>query len=564
MLYMKKHKLWSSIAATVLLLTACRKDFLAPPTNELGIVPETVFSDSARAGGFLANIYANMYNESMQLNGNGWGFSSMSDEVNDPIGFDPVNAWIDGSINPQSPSLEGGLGGIFTSQYNQIRRCNLMLKYENLMTFNPDLKKKYIGETQFLRAFFYFDLLRRYGGVPLVSVPEDPNVLLNDASFQEYKSSVKRSSFERTAAFILQDLEAAKAALSWYPETDNDRGRATAGAAVALKSRLLLYAASPLFNSLETAAKGDSILGYTNHQPSRWQLAADAAQEFINLNNQNSGWYQLYNSYPNLFLDGRQAANREIIWYRQTFPYSANFFIPGRAGNPGFFSYPVMANHIDLYEMNTGRTIDETGSGYNPSNPFVNRDPRLGFNVVKSGDVWRGFTMQLYPGGADYNVRTTTGVFIRKMQPPDGNAGGQKWHYIRLAEIYLNLAEALNEANNGPFAAAYDALNKTRTRPGVNMPLAAGLDYAGFKAKVQRERSVELAFESHRFFDLRRWKSPDIKKDIIGYQASLSGSTTSWSKTLILKNGFTDKMYFYPLPNAEVLKSPNLRQNPGY
>jgi hypothetical protein len=557
---MMKNQIIYILGAVILLAVSCKKDFLSPPTNNLDLTPQTIFNDEMRTSGFLANIYANMYNEGIVLNANAWGYSTMCDEVIDPIP-NSGQAWVNGSMNSQVSSLEDGLGGLYISQYPRIRRCNLLLKYQNLMTFTPASKTQFIGETRFLRAFFYFELLKRYGGVPLVTDATDVSSITDIAKFDEFKKSVSRASFKRTVDFILEDLEAAKSSLTWFPATDNDRGRATAAAASALKSRLLLYAASPLFN---TSSEKDTLISYGDYDVNRWKLAADAAREFFTLNSTNGNAYQLYNSYPNLFTAGKDATNHEIIWYRQNFPYLANVFAPGRAGSPGNFCFDVTANEVDLYETNTGKTITETGTNYDPANPFANRDPRLGYNVVKNGDVFNGFTMQLYNGGADYSARTVTGVFIRKGIPANGNVSGQKWHYIRLAEIYLNLAEAINEYQ-GPTAEAYAAINATRTRPTVNMPVVvAGLTADQFRTKVQRERSVELAFESQRFFDLRRWRSDDLKNEFRGYVPVLSGSTVTWTNALIYSNFFDNRMYFYPFPFNETLKSPNLKQNPGY
>lgn len=559
---MKTKIIYSFIALVTLLTFGCKKDFLSQPTNELDLTPDKIFSDEVKTSGFLANIYANMYNEGLQLAGNNWGYSSISDEVSDPITFDAGQAWVNGSINAQSAGVaDGSLGGMYISQYTQIRRCNLLLKFQDKMGFTPASKQKFIAETRFLRGFFYFELLKRYGGVPLITEADEVSTIIDINSFEEYKKSVKRATFAETVNFILADLEAAKTVLPWSPPTDNDRGRATAAAAVALKSRLLLYAASPLFNGIET----NKLISYGNADQNRWKLAADAAREFFTLNAANSNWYQLFNNYSTLFTSGRDANNKEIIWYRQSFPFSANLFTPGRAGNAGFFSFAVTANHVNLYEDNTGKAITETGTVYNSANPFANRDPRLAYNVVKNGDTYKGFTMQLYAGGADNSARSITGVFMRKAIPAVGtDVSGQKWHFIRLAEIYLNLAEAVNESD-GPTAEAVTAINATRTRPTVLMPpVIVGLTKDEFRAKVQRERSVELAFESQRFFDLRRWKSADLANDIQGNVPVLSGATVNWTVSLINRNSFTPKMYFYPFPFNEVLKSANLQQNPGY
>ena len=560
---MKKNILLYSILLAGMLFMGCKKDFLAPPSSSIALTAQAVFSDSIKTAGFLANIYANVYNESLQLNGNAWGYSSICDEVSDPITFNADASWINGSLNSQSAGLEGGLGGIYTTQYSVIRRCNLMFKYQDSMNFSPALKKQYLGEAHFLRGFFYFQLLERYGGVPLVSEVATVEQLSDNARFEAYKASVKRGSFSTIVQFILTDLEAAQAALPWYPPTTNDYGKATAAAAVGLKSRLMLYAASPLFNN-PTMPALDSSVGYTSYDVNRWKLAADAAQEFLTLNTQNGNLYALYNNYQTLFLNGQDATNREIIWYRQTFPYSKIQFIPGRGGSPGNFSFAVTANEVDLYEMNNGKAIADPASGYSAANPFANRDPRLGYNVVKNGDTWFGYALQLYPGGLDYSGRTITGVAIRKYIQ-SSSPSGQKWCYLRLAEIYLNLAEALNEFQ-GPTADAYTALNTTRQRPSVTMPPVSGLTQATFRTEVQRERSVELAFENHRFFDLRRWMSPDISSDIMGYQPILSNNVITWNKVVLQQNLIVlPKMYLYPFPNAEVLKSNGvLHQNPKY
>jgi starch-binding outer membrane protein, SusD/RagB family len=350
---------------------------------------------------------------------------------------------------------------------------------------------------------------------------------------------------------------------------DNDNnwafGRATKGAALGLKSRLTLYGASPLYNT------------------GSWQDAVTAAQAVISL-----GKYSLYGGgYRQLFFD---ANNSETIFarlYTKNAGHTHLEIANGPNSYGGWGGNLPLQNLVDDYQMANGKYIMDAGSGYDEQAPYVNRDPRFYETVLYNGASYRGSTIETFtPGGKDSkdgpdNWNTSkTGYYLKKfmndaypLQNPWGNAGFQPWYYLRYAEILLNFAEASNEANGadavpaGSTLSARAAVNLIRARAG--MPdLAAGLSKDAMRDAVRYERRVELAFEEHRYYDVRRWKIADVteNKPAKGIAITKSGSTLVYSPKVALDGrSFSEKMYWLPIPRAEIQASNSqIQQNTGY
>jgi hypothetical protein len=494
----------------------------------------------------------------------------MCDEEENGIVYNITNAVnfasFDAASNPEA--------AVYANSYNSIRRTNILLANKKYMNFPS--KNKLVAEAQFLRAFYYSELIKRYGGVPIVTKPDSANVAYSQEALEEYKKSLKRASYADCVTFIVQQLDSAAAVLPWFPAVDNDRGRATAAACVALKAKVLLFAASKLFNNPQPAASGpgsmtDPLIGYTSYDKNRWKLAADACREFFTKNAANANWYSLYPNYYALFTESRDAANRELIWYRQgSDGYDVNFRPLGRLG--GFGNNQATLNQIDKYEMTNGRSINEAGSGYNEQQWWVNRDPRLAQTFVRNGDTWRGVNIEFWQpsagqvAGGDWSGNMLTGVFFRKFQRTDANTGVQKWHYLRLADIYMMLAEAENEMN-GPTAEVYNALNAVRSRPTVTMPgVTPGLSQDQMRDKIRNERAVEFVLEAQRYFDVRRWMIAEVTDNapIQGFRVTKNGTTITHTRYTLETRKFLNRMYLYPFSLAEVNKGADIKQNPGY
>jgi hypothetical protein len=566
------------MTAVTFISTSCSKTGLldAPPvTNALDV--QKTFSDSANTGKFLANCYAGLTNGSLPYGledfGNGQNYAQVSDEAKAGQVYLSVNG-----VNFGSVDATNNLDNFYAGLYTDIRRTNVLLSNRNLMiNYTKATKDQYVAEAQFLRAFFYSELVKRYAGVPLVSSPTTFDEIKDKAAQAAFKANLKRISYADCINFMVEQLDSAAAILPWAPVTDAYRGRATAAACIALKAKVLLYAASKLYNNPQPASAGEPggmsnpLIGYTNYDINRWKLADNACREFISKNAVNGNWYILYSGgYDKLFNEGRDAANQENIWYCQTIDNPIIYCTPsGRLG--GYSSSNALLNLVDKYEMTNGKTITEE-AGYSDQTWWVNRDSRLGMSFLKNGDSWKGINLELWSAssitaaGRDYYDVNRTCIFFKKYQRSDGNPAVQKWCYLRLADVYLMLAEAENELN-GPTADVYTYTSLVRSRMGVNMPpFAAGLSQAQMRDKIRNERAVEFAFEAQRYYDERRWMIAGQVENapVFGFKVTKEGITITHTRYQIEKRIFSNRMYLAPIPIAEIYKGADIQQNPGY
>ncbi len=442
---------------------------------------------------------------------------------------------------------------IWKAAYSNIRSMNIFLKNIEASPVSDGSKQKMKGEMKFIRAFVYANLIWRYGGVPLF----DDVFELND----DYAAT--RSSYDDCVDFICDDLDEA---ISLLPDkqTGSNLGRASADAAKALKSRVLLYSASPLNNPGNDIAK--------------WEKAAAAAETLL-----NSG-YTLNNDYQSTFVTD----NNEIIFarYFTQANYHETHKFNGRNGDSGWGGSCPSQNLVDDYEMINGelpytdasQTTVNPESGYDPANPYVNRDPRFYASILYDGAIWMNRETETFAGGLDsrgssiasWNA-TLTGYYFKKFLdesiPPVGSStqSTSPWIFFRYAEILLNLAEAKFEI--GDEVSARNYLNMVRNRTSVNMPEVTATGEA-LRNRIRHERRIELALENHRFFDVRRWKiaieaeNIDIKKvDITKH----GDGTKSYVIGTLLERNFAEKNYLLPIPRTEIDKSGgSLVQNPGY
>ena len=422
---------------------------------------------------------------------------------------------------------------------------------------DDDAKALMIGEMKFIRAFVYANLIWRYGGVPIITKVYELN--------EDY--TLSRNSYEDCVEFIVQELDEAIQLLP-AKQSAIQLGRASGDACKALKSRVLLYAASKLNNP--------------SNDKSKWQRASDAASELL-------GAYTLNPDYQNLFLTD----NDEIIWARSFTQANATDYNwkNGRNGDDGGNYQGPTQNLVNAYEMkdtglrpylrqgNGGELTLNQQSGYDVDDPYAGRDPRFYATILHDESVWMGRETETFKGGLDspessiqpWNA-SLTGYALKKFLneniPPTGNTEMpiNPWIYFRYAEILLNYAESEFELGNQEVAREY--LNRVRGRPSVQMP---PVDDAGEKLRerIQNERRVELAFEEHRFFDIRRWMiaeetaNVDLLKMTIQKQAN--GKKSYVIGVLSGERDFREQHYRLPIPRAEVEKSLNtLEQNPGY
>jgi hypothetical protein len=369
-----------------------------------------------------------------------------------------------------------------------------------------------------------------YGGVPLIL--DAPNLAT--------QADLPRTPREEVVAQILKDLDSAALVLP-LKYSKGDVGRATKGAALALKARVLLYEASPLFNS--------------SNDPNKWKAAADAAKAVIDL--PGTG-YGLFIDYRALFLPQNEN-NKEVI-------FDVQYIFPGLGTSFDLIGkqYNTNAPLLDLaqaYDMFTGLPITNPGSLYDPTNPYANRDPRLYGTIFFPGDVLMevpvtndrfavtGFGMKKYT------------IYDRGPAPTgqtDLKSGQSETNFIvlRYADILLMYAEALNEAS-GPSTEVYSALNEVRQRPTVNMPeIDPGYTQAELRGIIHHERRIELAGEGLYYNDIRRWKTAEtvLNAPIKTYDGS----------QIEVRTFDPTRDYFWPIPLTETDLNPALEQNPGY
>lgn len=554
-------------AAATILLFSCKSNFLEiEPTDK--IAETVVLTDSVVFEAYVVNRYIGARLQDKEGDGTdpgfgrGFEYSMWSSITDESIYNNDDNTWLiqRGLLAPENTGMAGT---IWARSYRSIRECNFALNGLADINMSEERKKRLRGELQFIRAFRYHDLIRNYGGVVMMG---DKVLQLSDDLQDE--SLFARATISESLDYAVAQLDEAAANL---PEENNSTwplGRATKGAALALKSRLLLYAASPLYNA------------------GSWADAATAAQAVIAMNK-----YSIYEGgYDRLFLSAE--GNPEIIFAR-LYTRNANHthleIANGPNGYGGWGGNLPLQNLVDDYAMANGKPITDATSGYNPADPYTGRDPRFYYTVLYNGASYRGSTIETFtPGGKDSkdgpdNWNTSkTGYYLRKfmndaypLQNPWGNAGFQPWIYMRYAEVLLNFAEAANEAYGpdvvpaGATLSARSALNLVRARSGVNMPgITGGTTQEQLREAVRYERRVELAFEEHRFYDVRRWKIADATENVParGITIEKSGNSFTYTTKVALEGRrFESQHYWLPIPRAEIqASSGRLQQNDNY
>ena len=433
--------------------------------------------------------------------------------------------------------------------------------------------KRWKYEARFLRAFYYMELVKRFGGVPIITKVLDIN---------ENISSLPRNKLADCIQFITSECDSAAANLPAQQSSTN-WGRVTSGAALALKARALLYAASDLFNTPPTGYSNPELVSLpTGDRTARWQAAADAALAVINL--PGTG-YALATNYRNMFMTYNSP---EIIFCRRqaannTFE-AASFPIGFDGGKSG--TTPSQ-NQVDAYEVKVNATTAVPFDWNNPvhaANPYnpagtLGRDPRLDQSIITNNSQFKGGkstsrAVEIWTGGKDgkgVTLASKTGYYMKKYVDEAldlllSRTSVHSWIFMRYTEVLLSYAEALNEAQ-GPVAAVYTRVNAVRARATVGMPpLPAGLDKVAMRNAIRNERRVEFAFEDMRPWDVRRWMLAGtyFNVPLRGVQITNNAGLFSYTPINVENRTFDVKMYFYPIPQSEVNIMQGWVQNPGW
>jgi hypothetical protein len=551
------------LALGTVLYSSCKHDYLEVQTIKADITTDKLYSNYTYVQQQMWNTYSYMPDGFADLD-----LDAATDEAEATNSVERVQAFNYGTWNQYNNPND-----VWARNFDGIRQANLYLKNKDKVDinyikdkitstdsttyFNARNNVKFMeGEALFLKAYFYFELVKRYGGVPIFEQPldySDPNTWKN----------VQRNSVDECIKYIASLCDKAAAIIpanlspySWY-----EAGRVTNGAIKTLKAKALVYGASPLFTA--------------NGSTTTWAQAAAAAHDVIVL-----GSYSLDANYSNLF-GANNTTSGEVIFYRRYGAINAieynNFPIVFQNSNGN--SLTPTENLVSDYEVlvKSGSTI--TGSvpfdWNNPAHaaaPYTNRDPRFAATVVYNGASFKSTTIQTYFGGNSGLPRqnaTKTGYYLSKWSNQsvdliNNTTTNHAWIYFRYADVLLSYAEAMFNAY-GPDAdpqgfgmTALQAINRVRQR--VQMPAltAAQLN----QQAIEQERNVELSFENNRLWDVRRWKKgvSYFSKQVNRIDITAAGVYTVKK---LEDRVFTTKMEWYPIPQAEISKT-GWTQNPGW
>ncbi|MBC7934047.1 MAG: RagB/SusD family nutrient uptake outer membrane protein [Rhizobacter sp.] len=588
---------------TSLLIISCKNEFLdkAPGVD---LTEDNVFLTKVNTERFMATIYryavhSNLrYRTQADLPFSGVGATdcihpstTISDEGDaSEASFVHTNRWNEGTILPTN--IVNHEDFRYYIRWIALRQIALVIKRVHEVPDADDAYKgQAIAEVKFLRALNYMEMLKRYGGVPIVDSVFEPEVRIE----------VPRSSFDDCVKFILKDLNDAIPVLPPV-QSASQTGRATSTAARALKSEVLLYAASPQFNIATPVfpmanAADNKLICYGNYDVNRWKLAADAAKDALDYALAN-GYGLIYDSanrspkdpdngtvgpLGNYRISWETTNNKEFIFNYQGGTNSANgitnvgnapmtFINPSCFGS--FWSGMTMPlNFIRKYEDTLGNVVNWNGGGTDLMTKYRSLDPRFKQSVTYTNayHTARDPIAQIFNGGKDY-ANCKGGVWIRKYIPRNATSGNFVMNdpLFRVNELYLNYAEALNEFYAAPTVEAYAAVDTIRVRS--KMPkFPPLLTKDQFRQKLRNEIAIEMMGDDHRFWDIKRWLIAEtdgvMKGAFQGLQITRVGTnpnyTFTWQPYTFETRSFNKNMYLHPFPQTEFLKG-NLVQNPGW
>lgn len=534
----------------VLFLNSC--DILdLKPLDKLS--DEDVWSDPS-----LMQLYVNSCYTALPHGFDQYMQGSFTDELWSRSNDHASQELLSGALDPDNVNKLPTHLNYWKTAYASIRKINTFFDKSQASPLSEEQRKGMIGELKFLRAYIYANLLWCYGGIPVITKVYELN--------EDYK--IPRNSYEECVDFIVTELEEAKSMLP-DKQPANETGRASGDACQALITRVLLYWASPLQNP--------------NNDMKRWEKVANAAETLIDTR------YSLQDDYESLFLKD----NNEIIFARQFTQSNSTGFhtVQGRSGDGGHGTMDPLQNLVNSYEMKAtgklpcieqpdGTYTPDLSSGYDPQNPYKGRDPRFYASVLYDGTMWQGRETETFKGGKDHKdysgggstwLASETSYYLRKCLnesiPPAGSSQNPTtpWIFFRYAEVLLNYAEAKFELGDEETARKY--LNMVRQRPSVQMPEVTDAGEV-LRKRIQNERRVELAFEYHRFFDVRRWKIADETENrpVVAIEiVKNSNQSKTYTEVIKFQRKFYAKDYYLPIPRTEVEKSLGaIKQNPGY
>ncbi|MDT7828365.1 RagB/SusD family nutrient uptake outer membrane protein [Pricia sp. S334] len=503
-----KRIIYTFIATSgIIFSVGCSKDLLhKEPADQSSV--ETFWTSEDKATAALTGCYETLVGPYM---GEGSWLLKLEDitpnsfEIDDGSGASSIAR---GDNNPTLPLINSR----YRTAYEGVGRTNTFLANIDQVPMDNELKIRYKAEAKFLRALYYHNLIEYYGGVPLILESPDNNT----------QGELPRNTKAEVLEVINADLDDAVVDLPvFYSNTDS--GRATKGAALALRARSALY-------------------------NEKWAEALAAAQAVVDLNE-----YSLFPDYRGLFLLENERNNEVIFDVEFQFPEITNRY------NELFQQGNVFKDLVDAYLVADGQTIFDSNL-YDPENPFANRDPRLSQTLITIGSMLNGELVtgdELFADLTGYAFKKYTYLLddVVSSTPKPGQSEINPILF-RYAEILLTIAEAENELN-GPTTRAYDAINQVRSRESVDMPdVSPGLDKEEFRKVVRLERRIEFAGEGLYYQDIIRWRTAEDVMNQDGLDQD--------GNVIENRNFNPAKDYLWPIPDRDILLNPNLEQNPGY
>lgn len=591
------------LIAAVFILPACNKDFLNQVPDDR-ITIDQVFARRKYSEEYLANIYNTLPNDAYR-NTSPW--EGMSDDAD--ITYDrPGSGYDTYPANLGNWSAASNYFNYWAKYYQGIRSATYFMQRigENVeilaLPNGGDLVEQYKAEARALRAYYYYCLLRQYG--PVILLGDTP--IAGDLAPSAEEMQLPRNSYDECVDYIVSELDLAAQNLPKHftAQSETEYGRVTQAFCKAVKSQVTLLAASPQFNGNTDYAgfrnKDGKQLISQQYDANKWKRAADAAKELMTgfglalyRKNDASGNFDPYLSTRDVFLD---PWNTEVIFARTTNGLSGwERSISPRLCN-GYAAVAVTQQLVDEFEMENGKGIRETGSGYVETgfsaaatkyalkgtyNMYVGREPRFYVNVSYNGSPWINpsegtkvietfFTGNTGKKGSWDHPRT--GYIARKNLHPNSNPRisqyvARPFVMMRYAEFLLNYIEALNEYEPGNADIA-KYLNEIRNRAGLP-DVAPGLGQDDMRAKIRHERRVELCLENLRYFDTRRWKIAEQTDGGPFYGMNVDAGTkltdlVFYQRTVFERRVFLKNYYLQPIPQSEIDRDPNLVQNPGW
>lgn len=612
---MKRIKIY--FVATLLLLLGGSCESFLDKSPDMGLAEEDVYKNYASIRGLLDVCFTHLEHV-MEMGNNGNGVAYVGLFADEMAAIDNAsNASTLHSGNwlraKKDETFELGVTGKTTIShcYQAIRIANRVLaNYSKVPGMSDAQVNEIAGQAHFYRAWFYFQLMKRYGGMPKFDV-----VFTGDGD-----ENIPRMTYHQSHDWMMEDVEAA---IRMLPDMwdDANTGRPNKIAAMAFKSMAQLYDASPL---MQNDLSANDI---KNYDAERAEVAAKSAMEVLDYIEANSNVgcrLMTKEEYKNIFYFTAPPSHApEAIWYnrvtnamkRTTRAFWLYSDLAEGTGPDGACYCAPTQNMVDLFEKKGADgiyyPITDSRAGYDLQNPFEGRDPRFAVNILVPGEEWgvnqssKKLYITTYVGGTafnqmqtlkDINKRQQTGYLCKKFLWPEANRYTNGWDtyrvltvYIRVAQIYLDLAEASFEATGSATAkvpgcklSAEEALNIVRNRAGItDLPSGTVTDTKAFREALRRERAVELMFENHRWWDIRRWmiahelfaptypikgitatpKDPNHDKVV---DKSKLKFTYEVVNVIPEMRNFTMRNYWYPFPKVDAAGVSNLQQNPGW